>query len=151
MNPEDLFPSSEPQPVFIDRSGLRISHAKWKQLIDTPSYCMVREYDNGDQRAQIEWTGIEGQVYKVTYGKSRWLQFDREFVLFDEPQGAVNIWEDWLAENTDCEFVTDEHGKSRLLIVGNRLDKRPMQESPSTSELRETAEALYKSPEYGSW
>lgn len=110
--------------IYLDRDGVRIDAAVYKQHLADPSYVIVREYDNGQVQARLKWTGrIENpgstfaDYYKLFVLEIKNYTGDGQLVpdpvdngrTFASQQAAIAFYEAFLARWTKSNV--DEFGE----------------------------------------
>lgn len=130
--------------IYLNREGKRITRDEFKARRADPEYCMVRQFDNGRVRAQLEWIGrIQNpdstfpDYYKLfelhihNYDSEGQLQKDfASGETFSNEAAAIARYEEFLTKWAEC--VVNDFGKFEE--VGNVLTPPPPPDpdAPST-------------------
>jgi hypothetical protein len=108
--------------AYFGRDGRLCQRNEWARLRDDPSYRIVRQYDNGSIRIQVEWLGevtdpqnLFPDMYRL-FRINVW-NYDAYNVLRPDPvrdgdtypteKTAIKAYEEFLLDWTNCSVTED--------------------------------------------
>jgi hypothetical protein len=133
---------------FVDRDLKPITLDRWRHLRVMDHYKWVRRYNNNKVLCTAVWLGYKDGPFEVYFNPNLEVAGRITVQSCQTMQEAINLYEHFLAEHTDSEFVPSWDGNMMLLEVGNILTNKPTQVDLSGIE-QFTGIEMHE--EYGSW
>lgn len=126
------------KPKYIGRDGSPLTRVDWQAKRADPTYCTVRQYDNGVVQVTLKWSGVITQATLEEYwpvyillvknylsdGSTVNDPVDGDKTFPNELTGLA-AYEEFLTRWTDCTTTQDDEGNVVFVEADNALTPEP--------------------------